>query len=207
MNDVDPDEARRRILEELSKGEYHRRGSIIDWLLGLLQDWVSSLVDGAGSGRTAGLAIAIALGAVIVVLAVLVLRRTGRIRRRAVVRAETALDAEPALTAAQLRVCAEHARDDARADEAVVLAFRALVRDLAERTLLDLTDGMTAHEAAEGAASAFPELRHRLALAARAFDTAAYSWRPATAKQADDAVRLAEYVAQASPDRAVLETL
>ncbi len=207
MNDVDPAEARRRILEELSKGQYRRHGSIIDWLLGLLQDWVSSLVDGAGAGRTAGLAIAIGLGVIVVILAVLVLRRTGRIRRRAVVRATTALDAEPALSAAQLRVRAGHAREDGRADEAVVLAFRALVRDLAERTLLDLTDGMTAHEAADSAAAAFPELRHRLALAARAFDTAAYSWRPASAKQADDAVRLAEYVAQASPDRAVLESL
>ena len=47
---------------------------------------------------------------------------------------------------------------------------------------------------------ALPELRGRLQRGAVAFDTAAYSHRAATAKQADDLLRLAEYIAESAPD-------
>jgi hypothetical protein len=59
---------------------------------------------------------------------------------------------------------------------------------------------MTAHEAASRAAVSFPELRGRLQRGADAFDTAAYSHRPASAKQAEDLLRLAEYISESAPD-------
>ena len=74
------------------------------------------------------------------------------------------------------------------------------MRDLEERTLLDVATGMTAHEAAHRAASSFPDLRGRLQRAADAFDTAAYSVRTAGPKQAEDLLRLAEYIAETAPD-------
>lgn len=207
MSDVDPDEARRLLLEELSRGEYARQGSIIERILRLLSEWVSSLLDGTGGGSTTGALLVAVLAAIAIVLAVLVLRRTGLVRRRAVLREETHLRADPAVGADELRRRAAAARDAGRTDDAVVLALRAVVRDLSARTLLDVTDGMTAHEAAVGAARAFPALRGRLLRTADAFDTAAYSRRSAAPKQAEDAVRLAEYLAQASPDASALETL
>jgi hypothetical protein len=110
------------------------------------------------------------------------------------------------LTSGQLRAAAREANEAGRADDGTVLALRALVRDLEERTLLDVATGMTAHEAATRAAESFPELRGRLQRAADAFDTAAYSLRAATPKQAEDLLRLAEYIAETAPDLAALET-
>src|SRR5699024_7189583 len=50
-----------------------------------------------------------------------------------------------------------------------------------------------------------PELSVRLLRGADAFDSAAYSHRPATAEQADDLLRLAEYIAESTPDLSDLE--
>lgn len=207
MSDVDPDEARRLLLEELSRGEYAHRESIVERILRLLSQWVSSLLEGTGGGSTTGALLVAVLAVAAIALAVLVLRRTGRLRRRSALREDPHLRADPAVGADELRRRAASARDAGRTDDAVVLALRAVVRDLSERTLLEVTDGMTAHEAAAGAARAFPELRGRLLRTASAFDTAAYSRRAADAKEAEDAVLLAEYLARTAPDAAVLETL
>lgn len=201
---MDPDEARRRILEELAHCEYRTGQSFFSWLLNGLQRLLSALLDGIGGSESAGGWIAAALAVILVLTAVAVVRRTGVLRRRAAVPADPALDADPTLPAEELLARARTARDEHRPDAAVILAVRSLVRDLEVRTLLDVTDGMTAHEAATGAARAFPDLRARLSRAADAFDTAAYSARSASAKQAEDAVRLAEFVAQSAPDPAAL---
>ena len=197
---IDPDEARRRMLEELSKAEYDDSPGFVQWLLETIESWLTEIVKGidGSSAAQAGLfalLIALALG-----VTVLVLRRTGLIRRSATLTVETALDTPDVLSAAELRSAARDAVAAGRRDDAAVLAMRALVRDLEDRTLLDVTAGMTAHEAAEGASVPFPELRGRLQLGAQAFDTAAYSYRSVSAKQAEDLVRLTEYIAESSPD-------
>lgn len=198
--DVDPDEARRRMLEELSKSEYDDSPGFVTWLLGMLETWLMDVLDGIDGSSAAQAGIFVALAVLLVVVAFLVLRRTGLIRRGAELTVETALDAEESLSAAQLRTAAREAIEAGRTDDATVLAMRALVRDLDERTLLDVTDGLTAHEAAGAAAVPFPDLRSRLQLGAEAFDTAAYSFRTTGAKQAQDLVRLTEYIAESSPD-------
>lgn len=198
--DVDPDEARRRMLEELSKAEYDDSPGFVSWLLGLLEDWLTDVLSGIDGSSAAQAGIFAVLAVMVAVVAFLVLRRTGLVRRGAALSVETALDAEESLSAAQLRAAARDAIDQGRTDDATVLAMRALVRDLDERTLLDVTDGMTAHEAAGAAAAPFPDLRSRLQLGAEAFDTAAYSFRSVGSKQAQDLVRLTEYIAESSPD-------
>lgn len=195
---MDPDEARRRILEELAQGKYARGGGFVQWLLGALGDWFASLVAGAAERPIVGTVVVIALVLLVLGLAVLVLRRTGRLRRTATWSGDARLDADPELSAAELRVRARRALEAGDADDAVVLALRALVRDLQDRTLLDVTAGMTAHEAATAAAAVFPDLRGRLLQTADAFDTAAYSRRTAAQRQAEAAVLLAELVAQSS---------
>lgn len=195
-----PDEARERILEELSKAEYDDSPGFVAWLLGVIDDWLTGLLDGIDGSSTSQAVIAVLVVLALVLVVVLVLRRTGMLRRSPSLGVDATLDAEPVLSGEELRGASRAAIDAGRSDDGTVLALRALVRDLEERTLLDVATGMTAHEAAHRAAVAFPDLRGRLQRGAHAFDTAAYSVRSAGEKQAEDLLRLAEYIAETAPD-------
>lgn len=199
MDPVDPDEARRRLLEELGKGEYSQDEGFIPWLLGVIERWLESLLEGIGGSQGAQLALGLVVVLAIAAIVVLVLRRTGMIRRSGSLAVATGLDAEPVRSAAELRHDARAAIDAGNHDDAAVLGLRALARDLHVRTLLDVTSGMTAHEVALAAAAPFPDVRTQLLRGATTFDTAAYSRHPVDAKRAEELVRLAEYVAEASP--------
>lgn len=201
---VDPDEARERVLEELSKNEYGDGQGFVSWLLGLIEQWLMKVLDGVDGSSAAQAGLFVVLLMVLAGAAVLVLRRTGMIRRGAALTVSTALDAPTTLSSEELRRAARDAAAAQRTDDATVLAMRALVRDLEERTLIELSAGMTAAEAAAAASGPFPELRGRLLRAAEAFDTAAYSFRSTGAKQAEDLLRLAEYIAGSTPDLAAL---
>lgn len=202
---LDPDEARSRVLEELSKPEYDDSPGFIPWLLGVIEDWLMSVLDGIDGSSTAQAGIAVLIVVALLTVVFLVLRRTGLIRRSHALAVAAELDADPVLSGSQLRDSAREAIGAGRTDDGTVLALRALVRDLEERTLMDVTAGMTAHEAAALAAAPFPELRGRLQRGAVAFDTAAYSHRAASPKQADDLLRLAEYIAESVPDLTAVE--
>ena len=200
-----PDEARERILEELAKDEYDDSPGFVAWLLGAIEDWLARMVDGVDGSSATQTVIAVLLALVLAAVVVLVLRRTGLLRRSPALAVDAALDAEPVLSGEELRGAARDAIDAGRTDDGTVLALRALVRDLEERTLLDVATGMTAHEAATRAALTFPDLRGRLQRGADAFDTAAYSVRSVGAKPAEDMLLLAEYIAETSPDLSALE--
>lgn len=200
-----PDEARERILEELAKDEYDDSPGFVAWLLGAIEDWLARMVDGVDGSSATQTVIAVLLALVLATVVVLVLRRTGLLRRSPALAVDAALDAEPVLSGEELRGAARDAIDAGRTDDGTVLALRALVRDLEERTLLDVATGMTAHEAATRAALTFPDLRGRLQRGADAFDTAAYSVRSVGVKLAEDMLRLAEYIAETSPDLSALE--
>ena len=202
---LDPDKARSRVLEELSKPEYDDSPGFIPWLLGVIEDWLMSVLDGIDGSSTAQAGIAVLIVIALLTVVFLVLRRTGLIRRSHALAVAAELDADPVLSGSQLRDSAREAIGAGRTDDGTVLALRALVRDLEERTLMDVAAGMTAHEAAALAATPFPELRGRLQRGAVAFDTAAYSHRTASPKQADDLLRLAEYIAESVPDLTAVE--
>lgn len=197
---VDPDDARSRIREELAESQYDDSEGFVAWLLRVIEEWLISVADGIDGSSAAQAGIAVALALALVAAAVAVLRRTGLVRRGATLSVEAALDAQPVLSAGELREAARTAITAGRLDDATVLALRALVRDLEMRTLLDVTAGMTAHEASAAASRSFPELSGRLQLGADAFDTAAYSHRSTTSKQAEDLLRLTEYIAESTPD-------
>jgi hypothetical protein len=198
---VDPDDAHRRILEELAKGEYRQGDGFIPWVLGLIQAWLDALLGQADGGGPVRLVILVLVALLLVLLVVLLLRRTGWVRRTRGLDVSTALDAEPELSAVRLRMLSRSALSDGR-KEATVLAVRALVRDLSERTLLEVTDSVTAHEAAIGAAVFFPDVHVRLERAAADFDTAAYSRHRVGQRRAEDVLRLVEFVAGSSPQLA-----
>lgn len=204
---LDPDEARSRILEELAKAEYDNSPGFVDWLLGQIEQWYTNLVAGIDGSSAAQAGIAVLLLLALLVVAFLVLRRTGMIRRSHSLAVAPELDADPVLTAAELREASRSAITSGRFDDGAVLALRSLVRDLDQRTLLDVSAGLTAHEAAERAALSYPDLRGRIQRGATAFDTAAYSPRHATEKQADDLLRLAEYIADSAPDLTAVDAV
>lgn len=104
-----------------------------------------------------------------------------------------------ARTAEQLRRDAAAAAASADWDEAIVLRFRALVRGLEERTLVDVTAGTTVHGFARAATRAFPQETGRLDAAAAHFDDVRYLRRPGTEDVYRSVVRLDEDLTSSRP--------
>lgn len=189
------DEARRLVERELLEPVYDDSPSLLERIL----DWVGSLFDDVPAlgldGRTAALVVVVLL-AVVAGVALWVagpVRRTRRPGGGGVV-----LGGDDTRTAAQLRAAADAAaaREDWHA--AVAERFRAVVRSLEERTVLDERPGRTAHEAVEAAAYRLPSSATALRDAGRLFDDLVYGDQPAG--PADDA-RLREVDAAVAAER------
>jgi hypothetical protein len=116
---------------------------------------------------------------VAVVVVAVVLLRTGRLRGSVGAAGRAEVFAGTTLPAARHRELADAAA--ARGDWAAAVRerFRAVVRALEERTVLDERPGRTADEAAGEAARALPDLAPDLAVAARLFDDVTYGGHPA----------------------------
>jgi hypothetical protein len=111
-----------------------------------------------------------------------VLRFTGlpRCRARRRVRAASPDVGPGPLSAADLRARAERAAAEHRFEPAVLDRFRAIVRSLEERALLEPRPGRTAAESAREAAALLPDRGEELAVAARMFDDVCYGGRGGT---------------------------
>ncbi|WP_432496119.1 DUF4129 domain-containing protein [Kineococcus auxinigenes] len=191
------EEARRLLAEELAGREYREEsGSWLvrawDWLVQRLSE---VQVPGVGTGLTAVLVVVVLLVAVVVVVLLVAgpLRRSGGAQR-----AEEVFEAGPEPASAHVQR-ADEAAAAGRWDVAVAERFRALVRSLEERALLDRRPGRTAHEVAVEAAAALPGCAAGLTRAARAFDDVRYGGRPASAATDADLRRVLEEVAAARP--------
>ncbi len=175
--DVGRGDAAAAARRELSKAVYaDARPSIpqlvLTWVLKKIAELLSRAVSVAPGGAL-GL---VALLAILALVAVVVLRRVGRLRR-----AET--DDVPVFvgrprSAAEYRATADAAAAQGDWDEAVRQRFRAVIRSLEERDVLDPRPGRTADEAASDAARAMPSCAVGLRAAARSFDDVAYGHRP-----------------------------
>ena len=187
--------AARAARDELTKGIYHRdEPGLVSRFLGWARDWLAEVFARIAALSPGGWWGLVAL-AVLLVLAVVVIRwRVGALAR-------TRTRAVGAVFAGTVRSAAEH-REAARAaagrgdhEAAVRDGFRALARELEERTFLDERPGRTADEVAREGAVVAPEAAAVLGTAAREFDEVCYGGRVATARAydeiqaADDAVR------------------
>ena len=154
----------------------------VQWLLDRLQSLhvSSSLVADPRTGVVLLLLVA-------AVVTVVVLLRTGRLRGPGARAGAGAVFTERPLDAATYRRRADEAAAAGRFDEAVRERFRAVVRTLEERVVLDERPGRTADEAALEAAAELPDLAAPLREGAALFDDVCYGERPATA---DDDARL-----------------
>ncbi|QAY63335.1 DUF4129 domain-containing protein [Xylanimonas allomyrinae] len=167
----DRDTARRWLVEELSRSEYATESS----LLRRLWEWFMGLFDGIPALTAPSWPVL--LGTVVVVAAVLLVARwvTGPVRL-----ARTRASAAPLVapddtrTAAQLRAAADAAAARGDWSTAVADGFRAVVRGLEERTVLDVQPGRTAQEAAQAATARLPALDAPLHAGATLFDDVVY---------------------------------
>lgn len=177
--DIGREEAADAAERELSKGVYHQDDPsvpqrIIEWL----RDWTERLlaeVDDASPGGVTGLLIIVGL---IVVAALIIRWRVGPLAR-ARRRASAMVFTDGQRSAAEHRTAADAAAADGDFAVAIRERFRALVRQLEERTLLDQRPGRTADEAASEIAQLAPQAGGAVLAAARIFDEVWYGGRPA----------------------------
>lgn len=172
--EIDGDEARRRAEEELAKAKYH---GVPDWISDIFRR-ISDLFDKALSpslGGTGGGGNWVFLVVVLVVVAALVLIawRVGLPRwRRRIPDAEVGLDEEQ--DAEEYRSAADLAAAAGDWTSAIRERFRALVRELEHRTIIDPRPGRTALEAAGVAARLMPAVHDQLRTAAGLFNDVMY---------------------------------
>lgn len=179
----DRDTAREWLTSELQRPEYAERESlltrVINWFLERLNEieWVGADVSGPG--------LAIIIAGVVLVILVIAWLVAGPVRlgRNRVASAEV-LDTQDVRTAAQLRASADAAAGSGDWRTAVVERFRAVVRSLEERVIIEPRPGRTAQEAAADAAERLPAQAAGLRSGADLFDGVEYGDRVATA--ADD---------------------
>ena len=177
---IDRDDARRAAAAELSKPDYRAAEPglverVLRWLGQRLADLFAA-ASGVVPGGPLGLLV---LLAVVVLVIVVVRLRVGKVART--VRASRPIFEGRVLAAADHRAAAEQAAAAGDLDGAVRERFRAIVRVLEERGVLDELAGRTADEAAREAGARLPATRDELAAAAGIFGAVHYGGLPASA--------------------------
>jgi len=166
----DADTARTWLKEELLDPVYVDQPSLlmrfINWLTGLFQDVRVLDVNPV----VASLVIVV----LVLVVAAVAYAVAGPVRLSHRARASAAVFDEDERSAADLRAAADAAASAGDWTTAVVERYRAVVRSLEERVVLDPRPGRTAHEAATEAALRLPSLTDGLAAGARLFDDVRY---------------------------------
>jgi hypothetical protein len=190
-----PPEARTWLRQELSGPDYQSpwQETAIRWIL----DQVRKILDGAG--QLAGLSplITVLIAVVVIALLVWVLPR---VRREPSVSApEGAVLEDATTTSRHYRDRAAQALRDGRYDDAVLDGFRAIAKDMSDRSLLDDAPGRTAHEVSLALSSPFPDHAGQLARAADLFDAVRYGHRRAGASQAGQVLELDADLVTARP--------
>lgn len=177
--DIGRDEARDAAVRELSDPIYRaaepswlRRA--IEWVGERLEELFTATADLAPGGA-AGLVVLLVL---LLGIAVIVRLRAGKLARSA--RARRSVLGERSMSAAEHRDAAESALAAGDVAMAIVERFRAIVRELEQRGVLDEQSGRTADEVAMQAGAALPGCAGGLRDASRVFDDVYYGDRPAT---------------------------
>lgn len=189
----DRDEARAAARHELARHAYQEAQPpwyvrLGEWVLHKLQhllDRASSSVPGGGWGLLA----LVLLVLLLLVLVLVRLRPTGRAAGSPLV-----FDGERHLTAAEHRTRADRAVAEGDLALAVSERFRAVVRELEARGVLDPRPGRTADEVAGEAGRALPQVRVALARGAELFDEVRYGGREGQLSSYREVVALDEQV-------------
>lgn len=173
----DADTAREWAREELADPIYRQRPSLLDQAIEWIFDQLNAMLDAAGNVdvRLA----AVVLFVLVVVGVAVVLLVAGPVRRARRQRESTEVFADDDRTAAEMRASADAFAAAGRWNEATLDRFRAILRSLEERAVLDERPGWTADEASAVAASVLPPCADDLRAASRLFDDVCYGDRAA----------------------------
>ncbi|WP_084077126.1 DUF4129 domain-containing protein [Demequina sp. NBRC 110057] len=172
---VDPgaDEARKWAEEELAKSEY--QSEPVTWLDSFGR-WLADIFSGFGDFGS-GLSLPGILVLIVVVIALVglvVWLVVGPMRRSRVARSSAPVLEDDARSAEEMEAAARAAAGRSDWDLAVTEIYRALVRRLDGRGVVDVSDGMTADEAARAIGAAVPVVGGAIAAVAHDFDVARY---------------------------------
>ncbi|SDK16927.1 protein of unknown function [Lentzea albidocapillata subsp. violacea] len=175
--DLGRDEAREAAVRELGDPAYvsddpNPLERAVDWVLTRLGELL------AGAGGMSGFTAFTVLVAVLVLVVIIIRLRVGRTGRA--LRSGDKVFGSTVMTAAEHRAAAEKAAAAGDLAEAVRERFRAVVRELEQRGVLDARAGRTVDEVAFEAGQALPVLADDLRGAAVQFDDVWYGGRPAT---------------------------
>jgi Domain of unknown function (DUF4129) len=183
--DPTPAEARDWLDRELQGADYRE-----SWLDSALRWIVDHLLSGEGLGVSTAVSLVTTVLVALVVIALLawVLPKVRRESRAA--HSDGAVLEDLTISARTYRDRTAQALRDGRYDDAVLDGFRAIAKDMSDRTLLNDAPGSTAHEASVALAPCFPDHADRLAQAADLFDAVRYGHRRASADQAGQVQRL-----------------
>jgi hypothetical protein len=202
---VDPDapEAQRWLIEELAKSPYQSaKPSFFEQVLKQISDWINSLIDGLGSVQVPGagnvLNLIILLGVIAVLVVAFLIFGLPRLNRRSAAAGELFGD-DDIRDAAALRRDADRAAAVGDYTTAIEELFRALARNLDERTLVSFFPGSTARDVAVRAGTVFPDAAARLVEAARGFDGVRYLGATGTVEQWQRLVELERELRTARP--------
>jgi len=177
----DAETARRWAVRELAGPEYQDRRTLLERLV----DWLRERLDELQGVSIDGPLLAVVLVGAVAVALLVAWWVAGPVRSGRAAASRTVLDHDDTRTAAQLRAAADAAAREGDWSTAVLERFRAVVRDLEERAVLDERPGRTAHEATLDAGARLPDVADALVAGGALFDDVAYGGRRAT--PADDA--------------------
>lgn len=181
---VDPTapEARDWLIDELSKPEYAAaQPSLFDRLSQAFFDWLMRLFQPGASVPTDWIPVAIVVAVVLAIVVALLVWGLPRLNRRSSA-TQGLFGDDDTRTADELRRASERLAANGDWTNATLDRFRAIARDLTERTIVFVSPGTTAHDFAGRAAEAFPDSSERLLSAARTFDELRYLGATGTAE-------------------------
>lgn len=175
----DADEARRLLLDELSKPQYAAaEPTLFDRVAQAVWDWFRSLTL-TGTGVEVSLLTVLLVVLAVIIVGAFLLFGMPRLRRRSAV-VGPLFGVDETRNADQLRAAARRAAGTSDWSTAIEELFRAVARSLQERTVLSPTPGTTAQGFARDAAGAFPAHTDALRSAALVFDDVRYLDHPGT---------------------------
>lgn len=195
------DDAREWAEAELAKAIYNNEPTLLERLLSWLSELWRELMSWNSSVGPVVVPLVVLAVVVLIVAAALLIGGPIR-RRRARQQAPSAvvLDGDER-TSGELRTAAEAAAAAGDHSLAVLERFRAIVRALDERVVLEDRAGRTAHEAATEAGRGLPDCATDLLTASQLFDVVCYGDRQAERADYDRVVAVDQTVAAARPVR------
>jgi len=196
--DVGRDEAREAARRELADPAYSAaEPGLLERAMDRVLDWLDELLSAVATASPGGVAGLVVLALLLLVVVVVVRTRVGRLARAATV-ARPVFDTRPR-SAAEHRAAAGTAAAAGAFAEAVREQFRAVVRELEERGVLDERPGRTADEVATDAGHRLSGCAAALLDAARVFDEVVYGGRPADRLGYERLVEVGRQVGAARP--------